>query len=213
MRKIEAGRLGGRRLAPLPRNVEVRPTAAKVRAAVFDRLQDHVVGSRVLDLFAGSGALSIEALSRGAVHATLVDHSRAVTRFLQRQLEGLGLRTEAQVHCHDALAFVRNRSNRGVGREKHGKTDEANMGFDLVVVDPPYDCREITGEVLAALIAGQWLCPSAVVVCERARLGPAPQTVSVPPGLELVATRTYGQTAIDFLAVSLSSPIGQDTDA
>ena len=91
MQRVVGGELGGRRLMSLPGNVRgVRPTSSKLRGAIFDRLQGEIVGARFLDPFAGSGAVSIEALSRGASSATLVERQRALVQFLGRQLAALG---------------------------------------------------------------------------------------------------------------------------
>ena len=82
MQRVVSGSLGGRKLLSLPRSVtDVRPSSARVRSAIFDRLQHEVVGARVLDLFAGSGALSIEAISRGAARAVMVEQQRELARF------------------------------------------------------------------------------------------------------------------------------------
>jgi 16S rRNA (guanine966-N2)-methyltransferase len=98
MQRIEAGSLRGRKLLPLPAGVPgLRPTGARVRGAIFDCLQQAVVGARVLDLFGGSGALAIEALSRGAERCTLLEIDARVVRHLRRQLEALGVSERAHV--------------------------------------------------------------------------------------------------------------------
>ena len=119
--RVIAGRFGGRRLSA-PRGARTRPTADRVREALFSVLGD-LEGARVLDLFAGSGALGIEALSRGAAEATFVDSAPAALRALRENLTALDL--EAEVRRADARGFLR--SARKAGRE-----------YDLVFLDPPY---------------------------------------------------------------------------
>ncbi len=119
--RIVAGAYGGRRLTA-PRGGRVRPTSDRVREALFSILGT-VAGARVLDLFAGSGALGIEALSRGAAEATFVDSAPAAARAVRANLDALGI--GAEVRRADARAFLR--SARAGGRQ-----------YDLVFLDPPY---------------------------------------------------------------------------
>jgi 16S rRNA (guanine966-N2)-methyltransferase len=172
----------------LPRGVSVRPTAARVRGAIFDRLQAEVAGCAVLDLFAGSGALSFEAMSRGAARATLVESDRRLVRFLGAQVESLGLGHVTSVVEGDACAFVRD-----------GPTAAREPGFDLVLIDPPYDRPELHEQVARALVAKGWLRPGAVVVCERERVRGVLRPTTWPDALELEARRTHGQTVLEFL--------------
>jgi 16S rRNA (guanine966-N2)-methyltransferase len=174
----------------LPRGVDARPTAARVRGAIFDRLQVEVAGTHVLDLFAGSGALALEALSRGARSATLVERERVLVHFLEEQVRALGLESVAQVHQEDALAFLR----RGPGAQ-----DER---YDLVLVDPPYDRPELHVKVSAGLCDGAWLSPGAVVVFEREQVRGKAPPVAWPDQLTVEARRRHGQTVLDFLRMS-----------
>lgn len=184
MQRIESGRLRGRRLLPLPKGVAgLRPTGARVRGAIFDRLGDAIIDARVLDLFAGSGALSIEALSRGAATATLIEVSGKVVRHLGRQLEELDLASQARVIRGDATRIL----------------DGSPLGrFDLVVVDPPFATPGVFGPIARTLCEG-WLAPEAIVVCERERVRGTTPVVDWPDALELEAERVYGQAAVEFL--------------
>src|SRR3954449_12939845 len=120
--RVIAGRWGGRRLQA-PAGAATRPTADRVRAALFSILGEHVAGARVLDLFAGSGALGIEALSRGAAEATFVDSAPAAIRAIRANLEALGAQAEGR--RADARPFLGSAS--GEARKS-----------DLVFPDPPY---------------------------------------------------------------------------
>jgi aspartate aminotransferase len=187
VQRIEAGSLRGRRLLPLPAGVPgLRPTGARVRGAIFDRLQDEVRGARVLDLFAGSGALSIEALSRGAAGATMLELDARVARHLRHQLEVLSLASRAQVVRADALAWLR------AGR---GNT----APYDLVLVDPPFALPHVFEPIAQALVDGDWLAEGAWIVCERERVRGTTTTVAWPAGLVLERARDYGQARLELL--------------
>jgi 16S rRNA (guanine966-N2)-methyltransferase len=191
MQQVVSGALRGRRLLPLPRSITgVRPSSSRVRSAIFDRLQAEVVGARVLDLFAGSGALAIEALSRGAVHATLVEQNRDLWPFLTAQLDALGLASRTTIVRGDAQRFLTSSASKVVQPEKR---------YDLVLVDPPYAELELHGAVLDALVSGNHLADEAVIVMEvEKRRGQRP-SIPLPEALTCEAVRDHGQTALEFL--------------
>ena len=170
--RVVAGAYGGRRLAT-PRGAHTRPTADRVREAVFSMLGS-VEGARVLDLFAGSGGLGLEALSRGAAEATFVDSAPAAVRAVRANLEALG--AAGEVRRSDARAFVRNAHARG-------------RQYDLVFLDPPYRRASALAEALAGDLAAV-LAPRARVVAESDRRRPL--ELSLP----LVVERRYGDTVI-----------------
>jgi 16S rRNA (guanine966-N2)-methyltransferase len=168
--RVIAGDLGGRRLAA-PRGARTRPTAERVREALFSMLGD-VSGARVLDLFAGSGALGIEALSRGAAAATFVERSQPALAALRANVESLGLEQRARIVAGEALAALR-----------------APAKYDLVFLDPPY----ATAATLAGALARELpavLAPSGRVVSESDR------RVPLELGLALRRERRYGDTMI-----------------
>jgi 16S rRNA (guanine966-N2)-methyltransferase len=120
--RIVAGRFGGRRLV-VPKDARVRPTADRVREAWMSILGDALTGARVLDLFAGSGALGLEALSRGAASVTFVELSPPSLRALEQNIRTLGVEGEVTVHRGDAMRYAE-------------KLPAA--AFDVVLADPPY---------------------------------------------------------------------------
>lgn len=189
VQRISAGTLRGRVLRSLPESLRgLRPTGSRVREAIFDRLQHEVRGAAVLDLFAGSGALAFEALSRGAGRATLVERHPTVVRHLQGQIRELALGDAAQVFHGDAVTFLR--------RPAHGPLAGP---YDLIFVDPPYEDTAAQVAVIGpALVAGSWLAAHAIVVCEYDRAGGRALS-AWPAELVVETTRTYGQTAVDFL--------------
>jgi aspartate aminotransferase len=187
MQRIESGSLRGRKLLPLPAGVPgLRPTGARVRGAIFDSLQQAVVGARVLDLFAGSGALAIEALSRGADQCTLLEIDSRVARHLRRQLEALRLSSCAEVVQTDAQAWLR-----------AGRGDAAP--YDLVLVDPPFAMPHVFEPIARALVEGDWLAPGAWIVCERERVRGTTTAVAWPSALRVERARDYGQARLELL--------------
>ena len=173
--RVIAGRFGGRRLSA-PRGQATRPTGDRVREALF-ALLGPLEGLAVLDLFAGSGALGIEALSRGARHATFVDSAPAAIRAIRANLEALAVTSaQAEVRRQDARAFLR--GARAGGHE-----------YDLVFLDPPYRLAAGLGTELSSALAGV-LAPGARVVTESDRR--APLDLEPPPTDE----RRYGDTLI-----------------
>ena len=174
--RIIAGTHGGRELIA-PKGRATRPTSDRVREALFSILGD-IHGLRVLDLFAGSGALGIEALSRGAGEATLVDSAGVAVGAIRRNLEALGL--DAQVVRQPAQRFLQ------------GASRDARQ-YDLVFLDPPYrDASTLGRELTSALTP--ILAPDARVVAESDRRSP------LGLGLALLDERRYGDTMIQIYA-------------
>ena len=171
--RVIAGRWGGRQLIS-PKGSDTRPTADRVREALFSILGEFVQDARVLDLFAGSGALGLEALSRGAAAATFVDASAAAVTVVKANLEALG--GEAEVRRSDALRFLR----AAAGKARH---------YDLVLLDPPYRLAERLGRELSDALPAV-LAPSALVSCESDHR--APLHLDLP----LQDERRYGDTLI-----------------
>jgi 16S rRNA (guanine(966)-N(2))-methyltransferase RsmD len=170
--RVIAGRFRGHPLVA-PRGRATRPTGDRVREALFSILVS-VEGARVLDLFAGSGALAIEALSRGASEATLVDSSAAAIAAIERNLAAVG--AAAEVRRQRAAVFLE--QARGDARQ-----------YDLVFLDPPYRHSSALGPELSAVL-GPVLAPAARVVVESDRRAP------LELDLELLDERRYGDTLI-----------------
>lgn len=184
MVRIIAGAAGGHRLQA-PAGHLTRPTSDRVREALFSRLEHDGLldATRVLDLYAGSGALGIEALSRGARSAVLVEQGPATARMIRRNLESTGL-------GHGEV--VTSRVERLLGRPCAGPA------FELVLADPPYVLDEVAlGGVLASLVTGRWLAAHATVVVERSTRTPEP---TWPNGLHRYDARSYGETQVWYAA-------------
>lgn len=173
--RIVRGTLGGRVLRA-PHGAETRPTSEKVREAIFNILPD-VEGMQVLDMFAGSGALGIEALSRGAAHATFIDQGKPALAAVRANLRELGLEDRATVLAGDAVSL--------------GARHLPASPWQLVFVDPPYrsDLAVRAVQTLAHL------APEAVIVIEHDRRNAPPDGIG-----SLVRTdqRRYGDTLVSF---------------
>lgn len=181
MTRIVAGSLGGRRIAAPP-GAHTRPTSDRVREALFsalDTLTD-LGGARVADLYAGSGAVGLEALSRGAAHVLLVEKDPRAARVIRQNIADLGANGAARLRTGTVAQAL------AAGPE--------GGPYDVVFADPPYAVpdEEITA-MLAALVDGGWLATDAVVIVERSSRTPPPEWV---PGITALRTRRYGETTL-----------------
>ena len=191
--RVVAGTRRGRRFAA-PTGRGTRPTSDRVREALFSSLAEAIPGARVLDLYAGSGALGIEALSRGAAAVTFVEHDRRASAVIRRNLEVLDLDVGVGggVLQHSCAAFC---------------AEPTGGPFSLVLADPPYavPLRSVFDQV-ADLWTAAALDPSARVAVERSRRDPAlassgEPTLRLPGFLELDRVRSYGDTVVMQLVV------------
>ena len=180
--RIIAGEAGGRRLA-VPPGEGVRPTSDRVKESVFSALgPGRLVGARVLDLYAGSGALGLEALSRGAERALLVERDAGAARAIRANIDTLGFGERAALRRGAVSAVI-------AGPAPEGP-------YDLALLDPPYDTPPADLEaVLDRLVGGDWLTPDATVVVERAAGSPP---LRWPAGWGSTWERCYGDTLVLF---------------
>jgi len=179
MTRIVAGAARGRRLA-VPKGETTRPTSERVREAVFGALEARgvLLGAKVLDLYAGSGALGLEASSRGAGEVVLVDSSRQVVETARRNVAAVG-RPRVTVVLSSVERYL---------------TGRARFRADLVLLDPPYGIGEdAVSAALEGLVQGGWLDERAVVVVERSTRSYEPRW---PEGLQRIDIRRYGDTAV-----------------
>ena len=176
------GGIAKRRKLISPSGLTVRPTPAKVRGAVFDILGQSIIDRRVLDLFCGSGAMGIEALSRGAGSAVFVDRERRSVACVRRNLESTGLTERATV--------LRRRLPDQLGQAM-------GASFDLIISDPPYG-SSLLAELALALAKADLVAPNAQWVHESASRD-AEIEASEAPGWAIESRRRYGDTAITLL--------------
>lgn len=138
--RVTAGKAGGRVLKAVP-GMGTRPTGDKVKEALFSMIGPYFTEGTALDLFAGTGALGIEALSRGMDHAVFVDHDRRSVQTIRDNLRMTGLAGQAEVYCNDALRALRAMAKRGIA-------------FDLILLDPPYQLDVLDSIVMPMMETG-----------------------------------------------------------
>jgi len=193
--RVIAGEAGGRRLA-VPDGRDTRPTSDRAREGLFATITSiagPLDGARVLDLYAGSGAVGLEALSRGAGHVLLVEQGARAVRVIKENIEAIGL---------PGAVLVADRVERALARGPDGDR------YDIVFADPPYALADAAVErVLSLLAEGGWLAPGALVIVERAtRSGP----VSWPDGFTPDRDRRYGEATFWYgLASDTPAPAGK----
>ncbi|EKF41211.1 methyltransferase [Nitratireductor indicus C115] len=183
--RIVGGEFRGRTLAT-PRSDAIRPTTDRTREALFNVLEhrypEKLEGARVLDLFAGTGALGLEALSRGASFALFIEEAAAARALIRTNVEAMGLQGRSKIFRRDATRLGE------VG---------TMLPFDLVLADPPYG-KGLGEKALSAAISGGWLVPGALVVVEEAAASP----FEPPRGLELMDRREYGTSCATFASIA-----------
>jgi 16S rRNA (guanine966-N2)-methyltransferase len=178
--RVLAGAFKGRRLVT-PRGATTRPTADQVRLALLDALAPRLPHARVLDLFAGAGGVGLEALSRGAAHATFVERDARAVAALATNVEGLGVEDRARVLRVDVA--------RGLGR-----LAAESERFDVVFLDPPYN-GDLAEGTLAALGGGAIMAPGACVVAQHFTKRAPARAYGV---LAAFRTRRFGETTLTF---------------
>lgn len=184
--RIVGGQWRSRKLA-FPDVEGLRPTPDRVRETLFNWLQAVMPGARCLDLFAGSGALGLEALSRGAVQAVLVDQDAAVARCLREHLHTLHAEN-AQVMQADALAYLQ----------------ETAQPFDVVFVDPPYRLYDLLQECCERLEAGGWLAPRAYIYLETESARDLP---FLPQNWQVLRSKKAGQVGYHLVLREAKSSV------
>jgi 16S rRNA (guanine966-N2)-methyltransferase len=189
--RVIAGAAHGRRLKA-PRGLVTRPTTARARGSIFSRLQTRIDfdGIRVLDIFAGSGSLGIEALSRGAGQATFIDSSREAARVIADNLERLGIARRGRVILSDV-------------RRALGELARAGELFDLIFVDAPYK-DDLSAEVLASIARDGLAAPGGWIVIRQFKRAPGPPLA--PDGFERTTVATIGDHRIAFYRRPSAAP-------
>ncbi len=177
--RVIAGSAKGRRLATPKRDDPIRPVLDQVKEAIFNILFD-VSDTRVLDCFAGTGALGIEALSRGAAHATFIDQSPRAQSLITSNIDLCRFTDRATL-----LRFSAEKALRWLG--------ERQEQFDLIFIDPPYE-KGLLNPSLAQVAEARLLTPTGIIIMEHH----PKEAVAVPAGLVLTDQRKYGQTLISF---------------
>jgi 16S rRNA (guanine966-N2)-methyltransferase len=182
--RIIGGELRGKKLAPL-RGTAIRPTADRTREAVFNIISAKVPGANVLDLFAGTGAFGLEALSRGAARAVFVDNAAVALAAIEKNIAACRMQDRSRVIRWD---IIRNLNCLG----------SVSQGFDLVFLDPPYNCNAVLPTLQNLVQSDALLAPGVTVIVEHA---PSETITELPDGLALMDQRKYGKTLVSFLTI------------
>ncbi len=177
--RIITGKLRGKHIA-IPKKFAIRPTASKVRAQVFNIVGSHIVGANVFELFAGSGAIGIEAISRGATFCTFVESNVSTIRLLRRNLELLGISPQARIFPFDAARAVQ-------------RASRATTPFSFIYIDPPYDQIGEIPDLLQKIDGSVPMVDGTILFIESRT-----NTFTPPPltRLKLVSSRTSGGTEL-----------------
>ena len=184
--RIISGEARGRTLFA-PQGVETRPTSDKIRGSLFNIIGGRVEGMRVLDLFGGTGALALEALSRGASEAVIVDRSRQAMRVIERNARNVlkdSFDQRVKLVCGDYRSAI----------------ERCDGEFDLVFLDPPYRMTEFYRDALERLWHMRRLSAECLIVIERLRTA----KIELPEKFECYDTRHYGETVLEFVIIGLT---------
>ena len=176
--RIVGGEARGRKLFA-PEGETTRPTADRVRESLFSILMGSVRGARVIDLFAGSGALSLEAISRGAASAVLIDMDRKAQQAIARNIDIVGAKNRVKL----------------IKSDWRGALSSLHEPFDIVFLDPPYAMLQSYSEAAGALRDRELLAEGAILVMEHR----SKDALSLPDGFEIYDERRYGETMIAFV--------------
>jgi 16S rRNA (guanine966-N2)-methyltransferase len=202
--RIIAGTWRGRRLR-FPALPGLRPTPDRVRETLFNWLQHEIGGARCLDLFAGSGALGMEALSRGALECVFVEQAQAAARALALQLREFGGAARGRVVEMGAARFLRTpagpgaSSGTGPGGDGAGSGEDGGAAFDVLFLDPPYGEKALE-QYVPLLEAGGWVRPGSLVYLEAERSAGRPV---LPAGWELLRSKSAGEVGYHLARVQV----------
>ena len=180
--RIISGTAKGRKLFA-PAGDETRPTSDKIRGSVFNIIGQRVYDAQVLDLFGGTGALGLEAISRGAAHAVIADSARAAIQMIERNA-----RNVVKEDFDNRIRILKSDYRSAIGLL-------SGRVFDLVFLDPPYRMTEAYADALLRLDSMGCIADDALIVMERLKT----LEVGIPDGFERVDTRYYGETAVEFV--------------
>ena len=195
--RISGGEFRGRVLS-VPKGLDVRPTQDRVREALFSMLQNDICGARFLDLFAGSGSVGLEALSRGAAEVAFVEQAPRSLASLAQNIAMLKVEDRSRVIRADVYAWLSTASNAPNGLNalngSNGLNAPNGLGFDIAYADPPYAVGAEHGyaTMLARLAEGGFVKPAGLFIAEMT----AGQTPDSAPAWDLCRDRTYGQTRL-----------------
>ena len=180
MMRIITGKARGIKLATLEGDA-TRPTSERAKQAIFSMIQFQIEGRRVLDLFAGSGQLGLEAVSQGAAHAVLVDQSKEAIKIITKNAQNTKLAENCTIICAEFAEFAR----QSRGRE----------GFDIVFIDPPYAMKAVPAAV-EALMQARLIKPHTMLICESAEPQPLGTETAIGLQFDVIKEAKYGKAYV-----------------
>lgn len=194
--RIIAGTARGRRIFSVSKNLPVKPISDRIKQSVFDIIRPRLPGAMMLDLFAGTGNVSLEALSRGALRVVMVDREPACIKNIHRNLEHLGFVDRAKVLRGDVLKPL-----------DYLFAYSDNEGYDIIFMGPPY--RDINNKMLSLsepalsnVAQARLLAPNGIIILQTHKT----EEFAVPAGLEIYRVEKYGDTLVHFLRAAQSKP-------
>jgi 16S rRNA (guanine966-N2)-methyltransferase len=173
---VIAGKLKGRKLAG-PEKDQFRPTLDRVKESIFNVLGEDIIGSRVLDLFCGSGSLGIEAISRGARQVTFIDNDARIMKIAKSNVSKMGIEFESEFHLKDVFEFIR---------------QSQDMNYSVIIADPPYDKMYGT-KLCEDIVRHNTLANGGIFIIERFK-----KEEIIAEKFKPVKTLEFGQTEVDF---------------
>ena len=188
--RIVTGKFKGREIISPPKSIELRPTSDRVREAIFDVIRFNIADSVFLDLFAGSGAIGIEAISEGARFSVFVEKNPVALRVIKQNIKMLGIENQALVIKQDVLNFIKSPFSFESFKEK----------FDFVFLDPPY-ASKLAGQTMQALVNFSFLKSDSIIIAEHFGSEALPDELKGTNSLKKFREKKYGKIAVSYYSI------------
>jgi 16S rRNA (guanine966-N2)-methyltransferase len=188
--RIVTGKFKGREIISPPKNIELRPTSDRVREAIFDVVRFKISDSIFLDLFAGSGAMGIEAISEGARFAVFVEKNSVALRVIKQNIKMLGIENQALIIKQDVLNFIKSPFSFESFKEK----------FDFVFLDPPY-ASKLAGQTMQTLVNFPFLKSDSIIIAEHAEEEILPDDLKGVNSFKRFREKKYGNIVVSYYSI------------
>jgi len=185
--RIVTGKFKGREIISPPKSIELRPTSDRVREAIFDVIRFNIADSVFLDLFAGSGAIGIEAISEGARFAVFVEKNPVALRVIKKNIKMLGIENQTLIIKQDVLNFIKSPFSFESFKEK----------FDFVFLDPPY-ASKLAGQTMQALVNFPFFKSDSIIIAEHSEVETLPEELKGTNSLKKFREKKYGKIAVSY---------------
>jgi len=188
--RIVTGKFKGREIIPPPKSIELRPTSDRVREAIFDVVRFNIANSVFLDLFAGSGAIGIEAISEGAKFSVFVEKNPVALRVIKKNVKMLGIENQALIIKQDVLNFIKRPFSFESFKEK----------FDFVFLDPPY-ASKLAGQTMQALLNFSFLKSDSIIIAEHSEVEILLDDLKGTNSFKKFREKKYGNIAVSYYSI------------